>query len=304
MTYTDYILRLYLHMKVSERTAIRAASKEVSHEVKTLMDTEAIDSFKQTQHLLLGRLQDSNASDLDYIFLKLRNIKSKIFATYPDAFPNESLEVVDTGPDLEFEYPFKSKEYEVTIHRIVQIPQCKIDFALCISLPSLLHVFAFLSSSFLFHFHFQEALDLSLPPVSSAPFVVLFPSIKSVTFIKSLSFFQKYIFALTFNCAIHSAFMSRVVFNSPFSGSNEAYFLAVTRAVGMIKIGIHSQLFLGNLQPSRDLGFVEDYVEAMWLMLQQEKPDDYVVATEKSHSVEEFLEAAFGYVGLNWWDHV
>lgn len=78
----------------------------------------------------------------------------------------------------------------------------------------------------------------------------------------------------------------------------------ITRAVGRIKIGLQSKLFLGNLQASRDWGFAGDYVEAMWMMLQQEKPDDYVVATEESHTVEEFLEVAFGYVGLNWKDHV
>lgn len=78
----------------------------------------------------------------------------------------------------------------------------------------------------------------------------------------------------------------------------------ITRAVGRIKIGLQHKLFLGNLKASRDWGFAGDYVEAMWLMLQQEKPDDYVVATEDSHSVEEFLEVAFGYVGLNWRDHV
>ncbi|CAN1122171.1 GDP-mannose 4,6 dehydratase 1 [Linum perenne] len=63
-------------------------------------------------------------------------------------------------------------------------------------------------------------------------------------------------------------------------------------------------LYLGNLQASRDWGFAGDYVEAMWMMLQQEKPDDYVVATEESHSVQEFLELSFGSVGLNWKDHV
>ena len=78
----------------------------------------------------------------------------------------------------------------------------------------------------------------------------------------------------------------------------------ITRAVGRIKIGLQSKLFLGNLSASRDWGFAGDYVEAMWLMLQQEKADDYVVATEDSHTVEEFLEVAFGYVGLNWKDHV
>ncbi|KAL0643342.1 LOW QUALITY PROTEIN: hypothetical protein Bca4012_041632 [Brassica carinata] len=78
----------------------------------------------------------------------------------------------------------------------------------------------------------------------------------------------------------------------------------ITRALGRIKVGLQAKLFLGNIQASRDWGFSGEYVEAMWLMLQQEKPDDYVVATEESHTVEEFLEVSFGYVGLNWKDHV
>eukprot|EP01018_Ginkgo_biloba_P032470 Gb_28531 [translate_table: standard] len=78
----------------------------------------------------------------------------------------------------------------------------------------------------------------------------------------------------------------------------------ITRAVGRIKIGLQKKVFLGNLKASRDWGFAGDYVEAMWLMLQQDKPDDYVVATDDAHTVEEFLEEAFGYVGLDWRDHV
>lgn len=78
----------------------------------------------------------------------------------------------------------------------------------------------------------------------------------------------------------------------------------ITRAVGRIKIGLQKKLYLGNLKASRDWGFAGDYVEAMWLMLQQDKPDDYVVATDDSHTVEEFLKEAFGYVGLDWKDHV
>nr|ABK27153.1 unknown [Picea sitchensis] len=78
----------------------------------------------------------------------------------------------------------------------------------------------------------------------------------------------------------------------------------ITRAVGRIKIGLQKKLYLGNLKASRDWGFAGDYVEAMWLMVQQDKPDDYVVATDDSHTVEEFLKEAFGYVGLDWKDHV
>ncbi|CAH8268227.1 unnamed protein product [Arabidopsis lyrata] len=78
----------------------------------------------------------------------------------------------------------------------------------------------------------------------------------------------------------------------------------ITRALGRIKVGLQTKLFLGNLQASRDWGFAGDYVEAMWLMLQQEKPDDYVVATEEAHTVEEFLDVSFGYLGLDWKNHV
>ncbi|KAJ4783537.1 hypothetical protein LUZ62_034783 [Rhynchospora pubera] len=78
----------------------------------------------------------------------------------------------------------------------------------------------------------------------------------------------------------------------------------ITRAVSRIKLGLQTKIFLGNLRAARDWGFAGDYVKAMWLMLQQDKPGDYVVATEVSHTVEEFLEEAFSYVGLDWKDHV
>ena len=78
----------------------------------------------------------------------------------------------------------------------------------------------------------------------------------------------------------------------------------ITRAVGRIKLGMQKKLFLGNLDAQRDWGFAGDYVEAMWLMLQAEKPDDYVVATGKMIPVRTFCELAFGEVGLNYKDFV
>jgi GDPmannose 4,6-dehydratase len=74
----------------------------------------------------------------------------------------------------------------------------------------------------------------------------------------------------------------------------------ITRAIGRMKEGLQEKLYLGNLDAYRDWGFAGDYVEAMWLMLQQEEPDDYVVATGESHSVRDFLDEAFGYAGLDW----
>jgi GDPmannose 4,6-dehydratase len=78
----------------------------------------------------------------------------------------------------------------------------------------------------------------------------------------------------------------------------------VTRAVGRIKAGLQEKLYLGNLRARRDWGDASDYVVAMWLMLQQSDPDDFVVATGESHSVEEFVEEAFTHVGLDWRKHV
>ncbi len=74
----------------------------------------------------------------------------------------------------------------------------------------------------------------------------------------------------------------------------------ITRAIGRIKYGLQQRLFLGNLDARRDWGFAGDYVQAMWLMLQQPEPDDYVIATGASYSVRDFLEAAFSHAGLDW----
>ncbi|MGI8735066.1 MAG: GDP-mannose 4,6-dehydratase [Pyrinomonadaceae bacterium] len=78
----------------------------------------------------------------------------------------------------------------------------------------------------------------------------------------------------------------------------------ITRAATRIKLGLQDKLYLGNLDARRDWGYAADYVEAMWLMMQPEQPDDYVIATGVTHSVRDFLDAAFGYLDLKWNDYV
>jgi GDPmannose 4,6-dehydratase len=78
----------------------------------------------------------------------------------------------------------------------------------------------------------------------------------------------------------------------------------ITRAATRIKLGLQDKLYLGNLDAKRDWGFAGDYIEAMWLMLQVEKPDDYVIATGRTHSVREFLDEVFGCLELDWNDYV
>jgi GDPmannose 4,6-dehydratase len=98
---------------------------------------------------------------------------------------------------------------------------------------------------------------------------------------------------------------SGILFNHESARRGETFLTRkVTRAVGRIKAGLQRKLYLGNLHSKRDWGDAADYVKAMWLMLQQAQPDDYVVATGESHSVEEFVREAFARAGLDWKDHV
>jgi GDPmannose 4,6-dehydratase len=78
----------------------------------------------------------------------------------------------------------------------------------------------------------------------------------------------------------------------------------ITHAAARIKLGLQNKLFLGNLEAKRDWGFAGDYVEGMWMMLQQDQPDDYVLATGETHSVSEFLDEVFGFLDLDWHQHV
>ena len=78
----------------------------------------------------------------------------------------------------------------------------------------------------------------------------------------------------------------------------------ITDGVAKIHLGIENKIYLGNLDVSRDWGYAPDYVEGMWMMLQQEKPDDYILATNQSHTLRQFLDCAFKVVGLDWQDYV
>ena len=78
----------------------------------------------------------------------------------------------------------------------------------------------------------------------------------------------------------------------------------ITRAATRIKLGLQDDLYLGNIDAKRDWGYAPDYVDAMWMMMQQDKPDDFVIATGQTHSVREFLEEVFGYLDLDWQQYV
>lgn len=112
-------------------------------------------------------------------------------------------------------------------------------------------------------------------------------------------------YATTYREAYGMFICNGILFNHESPRRGETFVTRkITRAASRIKLGLQEKLYLGNLEAKRDWGFAGDYVEAMWRMLQQERPDDFVVATGETHSVREFLDAAFGYVSLDWQRHV
>lgn len=100
----------------------------------------------------------------------------------------------------------------------------------------------------------------------------------------------------------HNRFIANgILFNHTSERQKETFVTRkITKAAARIKLGLQDKLFLGNLDAKRDLGYAPDYVEAIWLMMQQPEPDDYVIATGESHTIREILDEAFGYLGLEW----
>lgn len=99
--------------------------------------------------------------------------------------------------------------------------------------------------------------------------------------------------------------VSGILFNHESERRGEEFVTRkITKAVAKIKAGLQDKLFLGNLDSKRDWGYAKDYVKAMWLMLQQSQPEDYVIATGETHTVREFVELAFDRVNLDWRQHV
>jgi GDPmannose 4,6-dehydratase len=99
--------------------------------------------------------------------------------------------------------------------------------------------------------------------------------------------------------------VSGILFNHESPRRGETFVTRkIARAVAHIKAGLQDKLYLGNLDAKRDWGFAKEYVEAMWMMLQQEKPADYVIGTGETHSVREYVEEAFGHAHLDWTKYV
>ncbi len=144
----------------------------------------------------------------------------------------------------------------------------------------------------------SEMFGSSLPPQSEVtPFHPRSPY--------AVSKVAAYWYAVNYREAYGMYIANGILFNHESPRRGETFVTRkITRAATRIKLGLQQKIYLGNLASRRDWGYAGDFVEAMWLMLQQEKPDDYVVATGEAHSVEEFLEAVFAILELNWREYV
>jgi GDPmannose 4,6-dehydratase len=112
-------------------------------------------------------------------------------------------------------------------------------------------------------------------------------------------------YALNYREAYNLFICNGILFNHESPRRGETFVTRkITRALGRIKAGLQKKLYLGNLDSRRDWGFAGDFVEAMWMMLQQPEPGDFVVATGEAYSVRQFLDEAFGYAGLDWHEYV
>jgi len=144
----------------------------------------------------------------------------------------------------------------------------------------------------------SEMFGSSLPPQSEAtPFHPRSPY--------AVSKVAAYWYAVNYREAYDMFIANGILFNHESPRRGETFVTRkITRAAARIKLGLQEKLYLGNLAARRDWGYAGDFVEAMWLMLQQEKPADYVVATGEAHSVQEFAEKVFTKLELDWQDHV
>jgi len=112
-------------------------------------------------------------------------------------------------------------------------------------------------------------------------------------------------YAINYREAYNLFITNGILFNHESPRRGETFVTRkITRALGRIKVGLQKKLYLGNLEARRDWGFSGDYVEAMWMMLQNSEPGDFVVATGEAYSVREFLQEAFSYIGLEWEKYV
>jgi GDPmannose 4,6-dehydratase len=250
-------------------------------------------------HGIIRRASSFNTERIDHLYLDPHDPTSRLRLHYGDLADGTGLrrilsavrpdEVYNLGAQSHVKVSFEAPEYtaDVVASGTLRLLDAVRDYVEIAGTPT--RVYQACSS---------EMFGAASPPQSErTPFYPRSPY--------AVSKVAGYWYAVNYREAYHLFVSNGILFNHESPRRGETFVTRkITRAVGRIKHKLQDKLYLGNLDAKRDWGFAGDYVEAMWMMLQHDKPDDFVVATGETRSVREFLVEAFGLAGLDWQDHV
>jgi GDPmannose 4,6-dehydratase len=246
-------------------------------------------------HGLKRRSSSFNTDRVDHIYADSHNSGAKFFMHHADLADSSSLarHLAEIRPDEIYNLAAQSH-----VKVSFEIPEYTADVVATGALRLLEAIRVVDLRARFYQASSSEMYGSTPPPQSEAtPFHPRSPYACAKVFAHQITVNYRESYGLHASCGI--------LFNHESPRRGETFVTRkITRAVAQIKLGLQSKLFLGNLEARRDWGFAGDYVRAMWLMLQQENPDDYVIGTGESHTVREFVELAFDHVGIDWRDHV
>ena len=251
-------------------------------------------------HGVIRRTSSFNTDRIDHIYQDPHNSKANLFLHYGDLTDGTVLrkvieevqptELYNLGAQSHVRVSFDSPEYTVdtTGMGTLRLLEAVRDYQNRTSIPVRFYQ---AGSSEMF------GLVQAVPQNESTPFYPRSPyaCAKVYAHWQTVNYRESY---NLFTC-------NGILFNHESPRRGETFVTRkITRAVAKIVAGKQKKLYLGNLDAKRDWGYAKDYIRAMWLMLQQEQPDDYVIATGETHSIKEFLDIAFGLVNLDWHQYV
>jgi GDPmannose 4,6-dehydratase len=250
-------------------------------------------------HGIIRRASSFNTERIDHLYLDPHDPQSRLKLHYGDLSDGTGLrriletvrpqEVYNLGAQSHVKVSFEAPEYtaDIVASGTLRLLEAVRDYVQNSGMPARIYQ---AGSS--------EMFGAAAPPQSErTPFYPRSPY--------AASKLAGYWYAVNYREAYNLFVANGILFNHESPRRGETFVTRkITRAVGRIKHGLQQKLYLGNLDSKRDWGFAGDYVEAMWMMLQHETPEDFVVATGEAYSVRDFLIEAFGLAGLDWQDHV
>jgi len=246
-------------------------------------------------HGLKRRSSSFNTDRVDHLYVDLHGSGVKFFLHYADLNDASSLAgpLADIEPDEIYNLGAQSHvrvSFDIPAYTADVVAMGTVRLLEAIRRANLRCRFYQASSSEMFG-------NTPAPQSEASPFHPRSPYACAKVFAHQITVNYRESYGLHASCGI--------LFNHESSRRGETFVTRkITRAVARIKLGLQDKLYLGNLDARRDWGFAGDYVQAMWAMLQQDTPDDYVIGTGEAHSVREFTEAAFAHAGLDWRDRV